>query len=198
MKLTCILLGGGASSRFRGNKLLETLGTKKILQHTIDKLNQLDLYQIILVTHPKIWEAITNKEKITHVFHECPEKGISYSIRCGLEKSKPCDGFLFMVGDQPLLSDETLNQLLSTYEKDIHTIIGVGKNQQLMNPVIFPEQYKNQLMCLPQNKGGKWLIQQHNLDYKIIEAKDEKEVWDIDTQDDLMKLKERHNGFTQT
>ena len=76
--------------------------------------------QIIVVTqYPEI-QALLEKEAqegiLQVAINEHSERGISSSIQVGLSLARPQDEyFMFVVGDQPYLTKETLKNFLMTY-----------------------------------------------------------------------------------
>lgn len=55
-------------------------------------------------------------------------------------------------------------------------------------PVIFPASYYDELMNLPQGKGGGFIAKKHPAQVVLVPAQDEYELFDIDTPDDLIRL----------
>lgn len=188
LKINAILLAAGKSSRFGKNKLITPLIEKSVIEYTLEKLKHLELHQTILVTSKEIREHLQEQKGILFVQNDKPEEGISYSIKLGIQKGDTCDAYLFLVGDQPLLRDDTLKQLLEAYKALPDMIIGLGDKQILGNPVIFPSTYKEKLMHIEGDRGGKYLIYQENLPYRIQQVTTEEELWDVDTPEDYEKM----------
>lgn len=61
-------------------------------------------------------------------------------------------------------------------------------NENAGAPVIFPECYYNELLTLPQGKGGGFIAKKHPAQVVLVPAQDEYELYDIDTPDDLIRL----------
>ena len=61
-------------------------------------------------------------------------------------------------------------------------------NENAGAPVIFPECYYNELLTLPQGKGGGFIAKKHPAQVILVPAQDEYELYDIDTPDDLIRL----------
>ena len=56
------------------------------------------------------------------------------------------------------------------------------------SPVIFPARYYDELMNLPQGKGGGFIAKKYPAQVVLVPAQDEYELYDIDTPDDLIRL----------
>lgn len=61
-------------------------------------------------------------------------------------------------------------------------------NENAGAPVIFPECYYNELLTLPQGKGGGFIAKKYPAQVILVPAQDEYELYDIDTPDDLIRL----------
>ncbi len=168
------------------NKLLMNYKNKPIIQHTLETINKCNLQEKILVTKYKQIETIGKKLGYKVVTNENPQKGQSESIKLGLLHSKESEGYIFFVGDQPLLKEETINKLINTF-KEYKTYIIIpryeGKNG---SPVIYPSIYKEELLKLQGDKGGKQIIKTSSK-IKYIEV-DKESLLDIDTEKDYENL----------
>ena len=56
------------------------------------------------------------------------------------------------------------------------------------SPCIFPSHYFNELLNLPERKGGGFLIKNILLEVIAVPAQDKYELYDIDTPDDIIRL----------
>ena len=61
-------------------------------------------------------------------------------------------------------------------------------NENAGAPVIFPACYYNELLTLPQGKGGGFIAKKYPAQVILVPAQDEYELYDIDTPDDLIRL----------
>ena len=55
-------------------------------------------------------------------------------------------------------------------------------------PIIIPARYYDELMNLPQGKGGGFIAKKYPAQVVLVPAQDEYELYDIDTPDDLIRL----------
>ena len=118
-----------------------------------------------------------------------PEEGISRSIRLGLERLDDCDGILFMVGDQPLLRQETAQRLLDTARDKPGSIIApVRSDGRPGNPCFFPARFFPELMALTGDTGGRRVMKAHPEAVISLPVND-RELADTDTPQALAALK---------
>lgn len=181
MKISCIVLGAGLSSRFGSDKLLQSWQGKSILEHTIEKVSQVDFHEIILVTSQTIKDAIIWSSDIQVVVNTKQQLGVSHSIELGISQAKDADAYLFIVGDQPLLSLYTLNSFVTGFKASGYTLGCVKHDARMGNPTIFSHIYKGELLALEGDVGGKSVMKKHLDKIWFYEIESESELVDIDT-----------------
>ena len=167
--VACVLLAAGAGSRFGGGKLLAEFGGERLFERAMNVLP---------------------KELFSRVRNSAPEKGVSLSIRLGLEAAKPCSAVLFLVCDQPLLRKESVLRILEAGAAHPERIIvPEGADGRLGNPCLFPAAYFSELAALEGDRGGKRVIRAHPEAVLTVPLPEE-ELFDTDTKEDLSRLKE--------
>lgn len=196
MKITAIILASGFSKRFKGNKLLALYEGKPIVMHIIDKVLKQAFCEVIVVSQYEevlnLVQSITNSNcPIKAVKNHMPQMGVSQSIQLGIEASQPCEAYMFFVGDAPLINEETIWQMIKHYE-DLEMreadILCPCYNGERGSPVIFAATYQDELMQLEGDEGGKQIIRQYPERVMQYEVAHGKELFDIDTQQDLNQL----------
>lgn len=143
--------------------------------------------------------------------------GVSHIIKESCCQKNNCtQGILFLPSDQPLITKTSLQLLCllfiyynSSYfacnstDKSSNANNNYFNNNNINNnnkicrlafnenagaPVIFPACYYNELLTLPQGKGGGFIAKKHPAQVVLVPAQDEYELYDIDTPDDLIRL----------
>lgn len=193
--MDAILLAAGNSVRFGGNKLLYPLDGKKMYRYVLELLYQMmqdgDFENIVVVSqYEEIFEDIRNAfPGIASVRNPEPEKGISGSVRLGIEKlgevSPDSRGCLFTVADQPYLTAESLKMLKATWEESPEGIVAAACGDWAGNPVAFARKYYEELKELTGDVGGKNVMRRHEEDVRLCEVPG-RELEDMDTTDDLV------------
>lgn len=192
MKINLILLGAGSSKRFNGNKLLTKIKDKPMYMHIVEKILDLNLNKIIFVTQYEEIKKQLVDYNIHVVMNENSELGISYSIKLGIEADSKCDGYMFIVCDQPFIRTETIRALIDRFIKSGKGMACVEYNNQLGNPTIFSKKYKAELIHLKGDIGGKFVMKQHLDDLEKVKVYDEFELMDIDTKDELEDIVKKY------
>lgn len=188
MKINLIVLGAGNSKRFNGNKLLAKIKDKPMYMHIVENILDLNLNKIIFVTQ---YEEIRKKlldYNIHVVMNEKSELGISHSIKLGIEADDTCDGYLFIVSDQPFIKAESIQALIDRFIKSDKGMACVEYNNKLKNPTIFSKKYKEELLQLQGDVGGKSVMKKHLDDLERVQICNELELIDIDTKEELENI----------
>ncbi len=110
--VACVLLAAGAGSRFGGGKLLAEFGGERLFERAMNVLPKELFSRVAVVSGCEDILAESERRGFLAVRNSAPEKGVSLSIRLGLEAAKPCSAVLFLVCDQPLLRKESVLRIL--------------------------------------------------------------------------------------
>lgn len=149
--------------------------------------------KIVVTQYEEIREAAQQAGLGCRINKE-PELGISHSIRLGVEaveelsKGGTQDAILFVVCDQPELTEEVFYGLIRSYEASSKRIACVADGERLGNPVIFESAYWEELKSLCEEQGGKTVLKRHREDVELYQVKDGKKIRDIDCLWDLKPL----------
>ena len=179
-KIAVILEAAGNSSRFGSNKLLHVMDDgRPMISSILDAVSPLDVYKKVLVTQYD--EVAAMAPEFDVVINDRPDLGISRSMQLGLHAGGDADAYMFCVCDQPGLSTTTIERLIEAYKKGTAGIVSLAWQGKMCNPKIFSSRYKEELMRLSGDTGGRQIISSHRDDILLIEAESEDEVRDIDT-----------------
>lgn len=189
MKINLILLASGNSNRFQGNKLLAVVNDKPMYMNVVEKILKLNFNKIILVTqYPEIKSALL-EQPIQVVMNKNSELGISHSIKLGIQTDMEADAYMFMVCDQPFISLVSIESLIYRFIKSDKGMACIEYKGKLGNPAIFSEKYKNELLNLEGDVGGKSIMKKHLDDLERVQINHEVEMMDIDTREELENLR---------
>lgn len=203
-RLSIILLAAGDSKRFVGNKMLAPIGGESMYLHMIKNIENVSAYKKVIVTQ---YQEILNylqdskiADSIIPIRNDYSERGISYSIQLGIEccriisgkentKIGLTDAYLFAVCDQPWLTQKSIEKLIEVFIHSEKKIACLSYQGVLGNPVIFDEYYCKELLNLKGDIGGKSIVKRHLDDVETVEVYEQKELADIDTQQEYDSLK---------
>ena len=178
-KIAVILEAAGDSRRFGSNKLLHIMEDgRPMIASILDAVRPIEAYKKVLVTQYD--EVASMAPEFDVVMNDRPDLGISRSMQLGLEAGGYADAFMFCVCDQPGITTSTIRKLIDTYKKGTAGIVSLAWQGKMCNPKIFSSRYKEELMRLSGDTGGRQIIAAHTDDILLIEAESEDEVNDID------------------
>lgn len=187
--ISAIIMASGLSRRMGQNKLLMKYNDKFIIEHTLNTICELDFKSKILVTQYNEIKELGKKLNYKVVNNTSPSMGQSESIKLGVENSPKCDGYMFFVGDQPLLNKNDIQKLIKVFKEDSNYIVIPKYKDKSGNPVIYPSIYKEQILKLEGDKGGKSIIKSSDK-IKYVNVS-ENTLFDIDNIDDFNNLLKR-------
>lgn len=182
--ISAVVMGSGKSERFGKNKLLERIDGIPMIEILLRKLEELPFKNIFVTYKDKEIFEICRKYKVIPLENKKYFLGQSESIKLGAENIKD-ENIMFFTGDMPFLKEETIFKIISEFDGRITIPIVRGKR---CSPVIFPNKYKEELLSLSGDVGGREIIKKEkNLNF--IEFFDKKQFMDIDTEEDFKNLK---------
>ena len=151
---------------------------RPMIASILDAVRPLEAYKKILVTQYD--EVAAMAPDLNVVMNDRPDLGISRSMQLGLEAGGDADAFMFCVCDQPGLTASTIGRLIGEYKKGTAGIVSLAWQGKMCNPKIFSSRYREELMRLSGDTGGRQIIAAHEDDLLLVEAESENEVKDID------------------
>ncbi|MCF7923954.1 MAG: nucleotidyltransferase family protein [Candidatus Izimaplasma sp.] len=179
-----IVLAGGYSSRLGINKMSIFYKGEPVIVHTIKNMQKV-CDRIIVVTgyyHKEISKIIQDIDSVEVVYNSNYQKGMFSSILTGIKKIN--NDFFIIPGDYPLVS-ETIYKKLLTGNKSIRV---PSHNHKLGHPIFFEKQYRKLLLNTESDNLKSF---RNNYDYEIINVEDASILFDVDTKNDVNKLKNR-------
>ncbi len=189
--ISCIVLAAGESVRMGVPKLLLPIGEKTMLKTTIDNFLASKADEIIVVLGDRASEyaALIAKLPLKIAYNPDYRQGMSTSIIAGLgaldERSQ---GIMIALADQPFVNTETINQLIEAFAAHDKGIVVPLYRRKRGNPVIFDAKYKDELLRLRGDIGGRGILKQHQHDILEIEVGCEGILLDIDTPNEYNKM----------
>lgn len=187
--ISAIIMASGFSNRMGQNKLLMKYNDKFLIEHTLNIVLKCNFKKKILVTQYEEIKELGEKLNYKVIMNNSPNKGQSESIKLGVKNSPKCDGYMFFVGDQPLLNKDDIEKLVKVFKEDTNYIVIPKYKDKCGNPVIYPTIYKEQILKLEGDKGGKNIIKSSDK-IKYVDVS-ENTLFDIDNIDDFNNLFER-------
>jgi molybdopterin-guanine dinucleotide biosynthesis protein A len=131
-KISAIILASGFSNRMGRNKLLLPINNLPMIEHLFKALENIGFLEVIVVTQYEKVKILSKKYGFTPIINNDATKGISESIRLGVNYADTKSNLMFFNGDQPYLRKETIEKIINSRKEDsiiVPTIDGRKKAQ---------------------------------------------------------------------
>ncbi|MBN2569616.1 MAG: nucleotidyltransferase family protein [Deltaproteobacteria bacterium] len=188
-RISAIVLAAGQSKRMGRAKQLLPFGSGTVLETVIDSLTESKVDETILVLGyrgEEIRKSLSCRPSKT-VFNQCYEEGMSTSIICGMNAAdERADAVMIVLGDQPLISSEVIDRLAHKYRNGEKGIVVPLCKTRRGNPVIFDMKYREKLLALCGDIGGKGIIDSEIGDVMEVDIESDAIILDIDEKDDYL------------
>lgn len=183
-----IILASGFSRRMGQNKLLMKIKEETIIEKVIKEVKKSELEKIYIVTNNDEIKNIAYKFNIEVIENRNAIKGQSESIKIAVKEVEKNGDFMFFCGDQPFIDFITINNLINESKKNKNKIIVPVFETKKGNPVIFPVNFKLDLLNIEGDVGGRNIIK--NNKERVVFFKVDKEMFlkDIDDNEEYKKI----------
>ncbi len=182
--ISAILLAAGEAKRMGRPKLLMPFGGSTILEQTLDNLLNSKVDEVILVlgAEAQQMKGIVASRTVKTVFNPDYHRGMSTSLIAGLKQvDSQAQKVMVALADQPLINKDTYNRLIETsLDCDKGIIVPTYQNKR-GNPILFSIKYKEELLRLEGDIGGREIIKEHPDDVLEVVVDSEGINIDIDT-----------------
>ncbi len=195
-----IILAAGSSSRMGGgrHKLLLPLDDRPVLAHVIEATLTSQARPIIIVLGHQANEVrlqikpYTTHPDITLVDNADYLQGMSTSIHMGLQtlisfgykksaSSYQVDSTLILLGDQPMITPQVINTLITAYRDRGKRIVAPLYSGKRGSPVLFDMSLFPELLEVTGDEGGRTVLVRHRQEVELIEMGDALTNYDVDT-----------------
>jgi len=195
--ISAILLAAGESKRMGITKQILKFGKNTLLEYTLNNLVNSKIDEIVLVLGYKAEEIkeeiATGHEKLVITINPDFRDGMSSSIKQGIRSINPkTEAVLIVLGDQPLISSEIINSIITAYqEKDAGIVAPVYKGE-IGHPVCFDlKKYRDKLLELGGDKGAREIVDTNKNDFFGLDVHSDDILVDIDDEENYLKALKR-------
>ncbi len=185
--IACILLASGFGRRFGSNKLLYEIDGVPMYQYALEMLHTLSqqkingqTIQIIVVSQYPHVEQHAQRLGMQAVHNADAAEGIAASVRHGVRAAQHADWLAFFTADQPELQAETVREFLTQAIQSGKPLASVASEGQPGNPTLFSGAWREQLLRLSGDAGGRKIMKQHPDDIFWFDIPQrERRDWDV-------------------
>lgn len=184
-----VVLAAGRSRRFGANKQLQELDGQPLVGRAAALARAVcGKYTLLVVGHE--WRrvvAAADQQCQFVAINENYGDGIGTSIAVATKSlAQTADCMLILLADQPLISEDHLNALLSAWSGDDEEIVATAFAGTQGPPVLMPRGAFSDLARLEGDTGARQLL--GNPDYRLTTVWFDPAAIDIDSPDDLDRL----------
>ncbi|MBP1745156.1 MAG: hypothetical protein H6Q58_2134 [Firmicutes bacterium] len=188
MMINAIIMASGFSRRMGRNKLLLLYNGKPLIDHVMDHVIGSGLSSVFLVSGNEDVLERGSLRNVSTIYNAKADAGQSESVKAGILNSPDCDAYMFFSGDQPLLDEETIRLLTESFSENPGLIIVPVFEGRKGAPVIFPKRFREELLALTGDTGGREIIRNHPGSVLLVEVRNSSMLLDIDTKEEYMEL----------
>lgn len=186
--LGCIIMASGMGKRFGGNKLMADLDDSPMIGRILVATRGIFARRIVVTRHEDV-AAFCREQGVAVLLHDLPHR--SDTVRLGLDEiQEGIAGCMFCPGDQPLLGRGSIRAMCAYFIQCPSMIVQLEYANHPGTPVLFPRRCFDELMNLPQGRGGRALIQKYPGQVRHVPARDEYEMLDVDSPEDLTRIRQ--------
>ncbi|MBF8982914.1 molybdenum cofactor cytidylyltransferase [Lutibacter sp. B2] len=186
--ISAVILAAGMSQRMKEAKLFLPFKKHTIIEEVIDNAKSSKVDEIYIVHGDDVdrWRRIANTKGVVPIYNSNYKKGQSTSVKAGMERiSRSTDGVLFLLGDQPFIKSNIINEIIDKFHRtDRASIIVPRYERKRGNPVLFHLKWKNDLLSLIGDQGARSIFIKNNDEVSYIDFDNKFYNLDIDTKED--------------
>lgn len=186
--LGCVIMASGLGTRFGGNKLMAPFRDQPLILRALQATEGIFSRRVVVTRHESVAQ-FCGQFQVPVLLHRLPHR--SDTVRLGLKAIGSVDGCMFLPGDQPLLQRQSVASLALAAANDPRSIWRACHGDTAGAPVLFPAWTFEELMQLPQGKGGGVVIRKYPGHVRTAAVSDPLELADVDTPEDLAFLAKR-------
>ena len=192
-----VILAAGTSQRMGSPKQLLTFNGNSLLRRAVQTALATQCQPVIVVlgAHAERLQTEISDLPVTVVENCLWAEGMGSSIRTGIaalrECSKQAAGVVLMLCDQPFVTAQTIDRLISVYEQSQPIAVASEYGGSLGAPALFSRELFAELSALNSAEGARQILKRHReevLGLAVPEA-----IWDVDTPADYERLVQTTN-----
>jgi molybdenum cofactor cytidylyltransferase len=182
-----IILAAGSSRRMGTQKLLLPFRDSTIIETVLHNVLQskVDSTLVVLGADRTRIGKVIDQLPVETCYNEDHESGMLSSIICGFRALPEDTGtVLVFLGDQPGITPDVTNQVISAYNESLHGIVVPVYDHRRGHPLLVDYKYRSDIAKLDLEKGLRFLMHLFPADVLEVEINEPGILMDIDTMED--------------
>ncbi|MBI3803077.1 MAG: nucleotidyltransferase family protein [Nitrospirae bacterium] len=197
--VAAVILAAGLSRRLGQPKQLLPFEGRSLIRRTTEQVIAAGESQweevVVVLGHEaaKVQQELKGLA-IRTVFNPRFAMGMSASLIAGLQAVIPqAEGAMIFLGDQPIVSTEIIQSMLTRYRKSHKSIIVPAYGGVRGNPVLFSRSVFSELMDLEGDRGGREVVMRDPKRVETVAFPSDFAPQDVDTWEDYETLTSAFN-----
>jgi molybdenum cofactor cytidylyltransferase len=185
--VSAVVLAAGGSRRLGRLKQLLPWGGQTMIEHVVDTVlaSTVDEVVVVLGCQAEAVQQALAGRPVRGVVNATWDEGLATSLHAGLAAVSPqAEAALFVLGDQPRLTAQTINRLLAHYRATRRSVVVPVYMGQRGNPVLFARPLFPELLALQGDVGGRVLLEKQGADVAEVDVGSDEILLDVDTLED--------------
>ena len=198
--ICAIALAAGSSRRMGIQKLLVPFGGKTVITHIVDQLldSSIDNVHVVLGSQAERISREIADRPVSIVTNASYKSGMLSSVRCGLRRLSPqCQTVLVVLGDQPSITSELINQMLRSFATSEKSILVPLYKGRCGHPILFSIAHRDDVLTHYEDVGLRGLLHTHPDDVFELAVSTSSVLMDMDYPEDyrreLMSINQANN-----
>ena len=185
--VSAVVLAAGGARRLGRLKQLLPWGGRTMIEHVVDTVlaSTVDEVVVVLGCQAAAVQPTLANLPVRGVVNAAWVEGLATSLRAGLAAVSPqAEAALFVLGDQPRLTAQTIDRLLAHYRATRCPIVVPVYRGRRGNPVLFARSLFPELLTLQGDVGGRVLLEKQRADIAEVDVGSDEILLDVDTLED--------------
>ncbi|MGY6649213.1 nucleotidyltransferase family protein [Wenyingzhuangia sp. IMCC45574] len=190
-KTALLVLAAGASKRMGSPKQLLPIKDQILLTVVVQQALQVcenDTYVVLGANFNTVSEHLKDfSSKI--LFNMNWDQGIGSSIAFGISEIhslQKYDQVVLLLADQPTVVAQDIQDLIKYHIQHINKITVTRCKNYIGVPAVFDASFFEEMMQLSDDYGAKTIVKKHIDQVSLFKI--DREIWDVDTQEDYQKI----------
>jgi len=188
-RIDAVVLAAGSCSRFGGNKLLETIDGRILLNKVLDNVLASfpdEPYLVVGDEGERFMEVITDPS-VVHLVHN-PDHctGMASSLKAGLHVAEEADAILVILADMPRVDAQLITTVINAYRDSCAWALRPVWEGKPGHPVVLGKELFKDLETLDGDKGARDVLSKYSEWVLTFEVPPDTQV-DIDTKEDMAR-----------
>ncbi|MDD2496641.1 MAG: molybdenum cofactor cytidylyltransferase [Desulfitobacteriaceae bacterium] len=186
-----VILAAGSASRMGKTKQILPFKGNTILGCVIENARRSRVGELVVVIGSAADEVLKKVDftGVEVLVNQDYLRGQSTSLKLGLKAvAERCEGVIFLLGDQPLVGSDVIDQLIEAFYHSAAAIIIPTYDGKRGNPVLIRRTLFSALEKLSGDVGARKLFKEYAHEIKEVEVSSQRVLLDIDEWQDYVDL----------